>query len=233
MRGENQPQIVGVVILIGTSPRARGKLTVASQRSEANRNIPACAGKTLRSSARLTVYPEHPRVRGENGCVRLGSHRICGTSPRARGKPAITPSSTAHDRNIPACAGKTQHPRPALFPPTEHPRVRGENGAHFVKSTGAQGTSPRARGKLVHDVLFVQLRRNIPACAGKTRFSRKPRSGNQEHPRVRGENPAHLLVRCLNTGTSPRARGKLSVLPTPAASLRNIPACAGKTRPGP
>ena len=31
--------------------------------------------------------------------------------------------------------------------------------------------------------------RNIPACAGKTLRYYRARYGNEEHPRVRGENP--------------------------------------------
>ena len=73
------------------------------------------------------------------------------------------------------------------------------------------------------------LKRNIPACAGKTdkRFGTlilKP-----EHPRVRGENIISMVIVHQAKGTSPRARGKPFFVFSLADDSRNIPACAGKT----
>ena len=50
----------------GTSPRARGKLANDSEEAQADRNIPACAGKTGFNEAFDVFDQEHPRVRGEN-----------------------------------------------------------------------------------------------------------------------------------------------------------------------
>ena len=91
----------------------------------------------------------------------------------------------------------------------EHPRVRGEN--------------------VVHDVLFVQLRRNIPACAGKTLSMWIWANPATEHPRVRGENLDSRISTGPGKGTSPRARGKQQAFTIKFDTVRNIPACAGKT----
>ena len=52
-----------------------------------------------------------------------------------------------------------------------------------------------------------------------------------EHPRVCGENQRHPVRNCLQRGTSPRMRGKLSQAFLDAFPSRNIPAYAGKTFP--
>ena len=50
-----------------------------------------------------------------------------GTSPRARGKPAVQRLKNGEIRNIPACAGKTSIVACRMSISQEHPRVRGEN----------------------------------------------------------------------------------------------------------
>ena len=55
----------------------------------------------------------------------------------------------------------------------------------------------------------------------------------QVHPRVCGGNP-HIWADCtLQSGTSPRVRGKLIETLQTAKGLRYIPACAGETSRGP
>ena len=50
----------------GTSPRMRGKQVAGVDVRVMHRNIPAYAGKTCLTQARLTPPAEHPRVCGEN-----------------------------------------------------------------------------------------------------------------------------------------------------------------------
>ena len=110
--------------------------------------------------------------------------------------------------------------------------MRGENRLIVWSRKWSPGTSPRARGKPGEGLGFGGALRNIPACAGKTRFRMLRRSCNQEHPRVRGENPAIASANQSNDGTSPRARGKPGLITTAYFASRNIPACAGKTPRG-
>ena len=70
----------------GTSPRMRGKPKRQPQITDRVRNIPAYAGKTLRSPATQVIHAEHPRVCGENGAALLVPAVRWGTSPRMRGK---------------------------------------------------------------------------------------------------------------------------------------------------
>ena len=119
------------------------------------------------------------------------------------------------------------HWRPATM--REHPRVRGENTNFFQFFRPKYGTSPRARGKQIRTRGDSHIRGNIPACAGKTKFGSKSTHQTGEHPRVRGENYRPLWGGRGRGGTSPRARGKLTVWQLRRISPRNIPACAGKT----
>ena len=107
VRGENGFAYSLHEIHSGTSPRARGKLLSMHPGIAFLRNIPACAGKTPKRTGYLTHFSEHPRVRGENGDSFVPTFPHDGTSPRARGKPIISPRAFKTGRNIPACAGKT------------------------------------------------------------------------------------------------------------------------------
>ena len=73
------------------------------------------------------------------------------------------------------------------------------------------------------------LERNIPAYAGKTRRGFLNLLVNAEHPRVCGENSEGKFTVTVARGTSPRMRGKRKKLSLGLATLRNIPAYAGKT----
>ena len=230
MRGENQHGSHAVVGVVGTSPRARGKLKEKHSGPNGGRNIPACAGKTAKPPPPTERFnSEHPRVRGENSEVIQLLRTTLGTSPRARGKRWVEPISVATGRNIPACAGKTTTAPYPSATTQEHPRVRGENNALRGDVKTITGTSPRARGKLLDDVTNGFERRNIPACAGKTGIMGAPGGSGKEHPRVRGENVGETYESFVTSGTSPRARGKRPNVCYTGNNLRNIPACAGKT----
>ena len=150
-------------------------------------------------------------MRGENSLVLSLFSCTSGTSLRARGKRQERKRKDHEIRNIPACAGKT--PEGGFSPglAQEHPRVRGENVFDAHPLDAARGTSPRARGKQGFFTQRCRLRRNIPACAGKTLRRNASRKLWIEHPRVRGENSV------LN--------------PRSSQCAGNIPACAGKTLP--
>ena len=65
------------------------------------------------------------------------------------------------------------------------------------------------RGKRPTTGAGLGQRRNIPAYAGKTSFTRKSKSACEEHPRVCGENLKESVRVDHRKGTSPRMRGKL------------------------
>ena len=114
-----------------------------------------------------------------------------------------------------------------------HPRVCGENDAVQDLPEDEPGSSPRVRGKPTRPVPSRQIRRLIPARAGKT----LPRSGvmprMRAHPRVCGENSGVGDAWWNFRGSSPRVRGKPRRAGRPRLIGRLIPARAGKTRAPP
>ena len=156
-----------------------------------------------------------------------------GSSPRVRGKHALSAADGVLIRLIPACAGKTMGTTCLATRSRAHPRVCGENPDLVEEFRSEGGSSPRVRGKLPLSKSFHTLRRLIPACAGKTSLSRLRTRCVRAHPRVCGENHAEHGFKTETVGSSPRVRGK-QVFYWERCTVRGlIPACAGKTQPRP
>ena len=110
----------------------------------------------------------HPRSRGENVVCFFVPSAVQGSSPLTRGKLNGVLVSSERLGLIPAHAGKTEVPG--------------------LDVGARQGSSPLTRGKLAPagvDSAKVGL---IPAHAGKTCLSRLAATGQEAHPRSRGEN---------------------------------------------
>ena len=135
-----------------------------------------------------------------------------GSSPPTRGTRPPAPLRFHSQRFIPAHAGNTPFFRCTLFPPSVHPRPRGEHALSSDPISRRIGSSPPTRGTRASCCRTVLPCRFIPAHAGNTCacsfYSRK----RAVHPRPRGE---HL--------TRARIIGVLR---------RFIPAHAGNTSPG-
>ena len=79
--------------------------------------------------------------------------------------------------------------------------MRGEDFLESHTSRHSPGTPPRARGRLIDGCRFNHVLGNTPACAGKTQLLGTADSVDEEHPRVRGEDPnrpgeteSHFLI---------------------------------------
>ena len=177
-----------VVLVVGSSPRVRGKHHGPPRPGPRARLIPACAGKTVSSSARLSRRRAHPRVCGENVHDAYENAMQMVSSPRVRGKRGIWLGGCRGAGLIPACAGKTLPPAIMFTRFRAHPRVCGENSGVFSAVVTAVGSSPRVRGKRIRARSRCGYSGLIPACAGKTvvRWHRLPH--RKAHPRVCGEN---------------------------------------------
>ena len=117
----------------------------------------------------------------------FGSERR-GSSPLTRGKRHPARTQPGCPGLIPAHAGKTL-------------------SAHKLPQNGA-GSSPLTRGK--HRVLVYLGSGDglIPAHAGKTDFAYYDPSGDEAHPRSRGENAPTAQTEARLEGSSPLTRGK-------------------------
>ena len=227
--GENVRQDLGALGRVGSSPRVRGKHQRGRSLRHARGLIPACAGKTDRSSSSTGNRRAHPRACGENLDADLESVSPQGSSPRVRGKPQRVRESVRDVRLIPACAGKTRCRCPRSPRSRAHPRVCGENVLTLFDGTAVPGSSPRVRGKPVQHRRAPQGRRLIPACAGKTNLITSAIAKCPAHPRACGENERVDADGCADKGSSPRVRGKLPQCVGHGAEHGLIPACAGKT----
>ena len=166
---------------------------------------------------------------GENGAPRHVTRLPGGSSPRGRGKLVPCAGIPGVAGLIPAWAGKTCKSNPYVLGVRAHPRVGGENleGVVYVRQT--LGSSPRGRGKPVSLHLEEGTGGLIPAWAGKTCCCVCALFAHRAHPRVGGENSPPTPARRRFSGSSPRGRGKLVILPFLIVSHRLIPAWAGKT----
>ena len=153
---------------LGTSPHARGPLSMGSCTASSVGNIPACAGTTGFVYLIGGFFWEHPRMRGDHRLVGRRGGELMGTSPHARG-----PRNHLHQidfciGNIPACAGTTPSGCRLRSSSREHPRMRGD---HILPSSVPRshvGTSPHARGPQGNTIIATDSYGNIPACAGTT-----------------------------------------------------------------
>ena len=148
--GENFLMPVKTLLIVGSSPRVRGKPATKSAYVLLLGLIPACAGKTSWEAQSRPQQRAHPRVCGENCVVFVFVILGTGSSPRVRGKPVFTDMEQLNSRLIPACAGKTTYLVLVQFFRAAHPRVCGENLLNNISKPAASGSSPRVRGKPYH-----------------------------------------------------------------------------------
>ncbi len=66
VRGENLELQTGEPVIVGSPPRAWGKLYLCADNSENTRFTPTCVGKTIVDRSVQFTEEVHPHVRGEN-----------------------------------------------------------------------------------------------------------------------------------------------------------------------
>ena len=229
VRGEHSDTFPRVIVIEGSSPRARGAHSAPESGSSLKGIIPACAGSTKPRWFSAWFPGDHPRVCGEHNVTHSECLITKGSSPRARGARGERHDRDARSGIIPACAGSTlvESCRPVAA--RDHPRVRGEHQVVTGTWKGRLGSSPRARGAHRRHPRAVPARGIIPACAGSTLSPLPMIRMDRDHPRVRGEHQAArnaakrpgIIPACagstenfigwpFQTGDHPRVRGEHS-----------------------
>ena len=193
----------------GSSPLARGLLSVSESLGELLGIIPARAGFTRRRDARPHPQADHPRSRGVYAIEVRAPYHPDGSSPLARGLRPDAGADHGGARIIPARAGFTV---PAGTPDTD-----------------ARGSSPLARGLLDARTQRENKARIIPARAGFTRRCGAGSPRCPDHPRSRGVYRMAYLALRTGDGSSPLARGLHRYVSATACARRIIPARAGFT----
>ena len=191
----------------GSSPLARGLPLHERELAALLGIIPARAGFTLALRSSLLRCMDHPRSRGVYLRGPDVARTVAGSSPLARGLPAVAFGAEDSAGIIPARTGFTRCSRCFCRFQWDHPRSRGVYC--LLSSTGAHclGSSPLARG--LHRVAAQPGRhkRIIPARAGFTRDRRVTVSASWDHPRSRGVYGLGVVAGVGQGGSSPLARG--------------------------
>ena len=139
------------------------------------------------------------------------------------------PSRGVLERIIPAYAGSTVVSSMEPYLPEDHPRVCGEHSSALKSGQNISGSSPRMRGAQFPNVRLRDTGRIIPAYAGTTKRHGINPDSSKDHPRVCGEHDARNRTLPCWSGSSPRMRGALVMVPTRRSVRRIIPAYAGST----
>ena len=153
--------------------------------------------------------------------------RHTGSSPLARGTCQLGGVFAEGFRLIPARAGNIPSLERKPPPMPAHPRSRGEHLEFGVDEGEELGSSPLARGTSMTVSLWGLGSRLIPARAGNISSPLPLIRASTAHPRSRGEHLADLFEGEGADGSSPLARGTLTLIPAAAATWRLIPARAG------
>ena len=172
-------------------------------------------------------------MRGEHIECLVEDGRHVGSSPHARGTPALRVGVGRPDGIIPACAGNTIRPTKNGSPSGDHPRMRGEHSNPYIHEFQVEGSSPHARGTQTQLEPLEVFAGIIPACAGNTRHIHRNRAHQWDHPRMRGEHIEIAIGELDKQGSSPHARGTRAGAVGNDAAVGIIPACAGNTRSPP
>ena len=213
----------------GSSPLARGLQLGGSGPPDGGGIIPARAGFTSTSDWYSLDKRDHPRSRGVYFYPAVYFVLRPGSSPLARGLPPARRAPRTSAWIIPARAGFTSRPGAGLHGARDHPRSRGVYLCNPVNPPRSVGSSPLARGLPArHPRRFVLLG-IIPARAGFTAPSRRPKPRPSDHPRSRGVYGTAFHLLAQQRGSSPLARG-LRKVPDPSwVGAGIIPARAGFT----
>ena len=195
----------------GLSPRVRGNHGDSTRSDWRSRSIPACAGEPCPRSSLCVLRMVYPRVCGGT-CWRKSLKAIStGLSPRVRGnhRPRATRSSLL--RSIPACAGEPAPGLCSFILYRVYPRVCGGTGGAHVEQVDFVGLSPRVRGNLEGQPLFLANPGSIPACAGEPIWKMRKRWVRGVYPRVCGGTTRGECMPRRKKGLSPRVRGNPNV----------------------
>ena len=207
IRGEHNKEIPAPAARPGSSPHTRGAPDPASRPDPPGRIIPAYAGSTLRSSPRLKLLRDHPRIRGEHVRAMDANGLAHGSSPHTRGARMGRVHDPRRRRIIPAYAGSTTATAPLARKGRDHPRIRGEHQPTHDTPATTRGSSPHTRGARIGSAAPATSVGIIPAYAGSTTTNAPYHLAGADHPRIRGEHEPNTNDAQSEAGSSPHTRG--------------------------
>lgn len=152
----------------GSPPRMRGAAIDVPKASITPRIIPACAGNRIKECSYNSSLRDHPHVCGEQSADQMAAFCNQGSSPRVRGAGIFIYFVYIYFGIIPARAGSSSNRSMTIGTSRDHPRVRGEQNAHSVRTVPVLGSSPRVRGTVDGERDALTRRGIIPARAGSS-----------------------------------------------------------------
>ncbi len=161
-----------MVLVKGSPPHTRDKCIAVCRRALETGIIPAYAGQIYRRKYEVSLFRDHPRIRGTNFLF-YNFHPIRpGSSPHTRDKYSKGKICRDYGGIIPAYAGQIQIL--TFLPPVlwDHPRIRGTNSDFGLKLPDIKGSSPHTRDKYGINLQYGGRHRIIPAYAGQMGQSR-------------------------------------------------------------
>jgi len=135
-------------------------------------------------------------------------------------------------RFIPTCVGNRPLTSVQEMMKAVHPHVRGEQRSSSSASRTPSGSSPRAWGTVMAELMAGWYLRFIPTCVGNRRTHREPDCDDTVHPHVRGEQMSILNANANRAGSSPRAWGTVQRVAGLIVDDRFIPTCVGNSEVG-
>ena len=96
---------------IGSPPRVRGEVGFRQLGGTVHGITPACAGRSFKQPVQERGGKDHPRVRGEKFSAISQRCSGIGSPPRVRGEDGCVRISGRDPRITPACAGRSTYPR--------------------------------------------------------------------------------------------------------------------------
>ena len=196
----------------GSSPLARGLPDAARNILDRIRIIPARAGFTAMTLLGIMNGKDHPRSRGVYSVLPRSSSSAHGSSPLARGLLEEEVYDGEAIGIIPARAGFTCGWRSCTAGTSDHPRSRGVYHLGGPLGWWSVGSSPLARGLPFPRTSLLLGRRIIPARAGFTVSRDRRDEMGEDHPRSRGVYTASFYPAAYFVGSSPLARGLLTII---------------------
>ena len=125
--GEHQDLPIFIRVSLGSSPRMRGTLRVASSTASVSGLIPTYAGNTVGHGHWAVLLRAHPHVCGEHRERALKRIRLPGSSPRMRGTRFSGMDEACRSGLIPTYAGNTWRESLIRAQKRAHPHVCGEH----------------------------------------------------------------------------------------------------------
>ena len=146
-----------------------------------------------------------------------------------RGKAFANYVTLGRERITPAYAGKSFFRRCGRYSGQDHPRLCGEKRRCIPRCSGAIGSPPPMRGKVVKLRHSQWEQRITPAYAGKRFRFERSQCRFWDHPRLCGEKQSDKMLRRCLEGSPPPMRGKANGTASFSDGYRITPAYAGKS----